>query len=436
MLKNDNSQNTETSINVGDTTMIPSAMSAAQYSSFCGPIEIRTVPTPTLDEKNINHSDSILLKVLATGVCRSDWHGWKGHDSDIKDHGLPFTPGHECSGIIVQIGSNVKKCQIGQSVVVPFILSCGTCRECHCGKPTVCENQAQPGFTIQGSFAEYVRIPRADRNVCVLPQQVDFVEAAALGCRFTTAYRAVVQQGEWGSSSSNGYFMIDNCMTCAIFGCGGLGLSCIMIAKAVMVEKQRNMIKSQNPLTYQIIAIDVSTKALRKAKEVGATHLINASNYAVSIQSKNKKYNNSNDYVRDTLFQITNKKGADLSIDAAGFVSTCENAVYCTRRGGKMIQVGLPINPHSRPPIIPMGMIAGKEIEIIGSHGCAAHDIPNILNMVATGVLQPKKLVGKEVSLFEGAKAIQDMDKGSPIGITMITRFNDFGQNLSKNSRL
>ena len=89
----------------------------------------------------------MLIEVKATGVCRSDWHGWKGHDSDIADHGLPFVPGHELSGIVVQLGEGVSGFAVGDRVAVPFILSCGGCRECARGRPTICEDQEQPGFS-------------------------------------------------------------------------------------------------------------------------------------------------------------------------------------------------------------------------------------------------------------------------------------------------
>jgi alcohol dehydrogenase len=115
--------------------------------------------------------------------------------------------------------------------------------------------------------------------------------------------------------------------------------------------------------------------------------------------------------------------GACLAIDAAGFKATCEDAVHCARRGGRIIQVGLPIGDQH--PIVPMGMVAGKELEIMGSHGCAAEDMPEILSLVQNGKLDPKKLIEREVSLEEGAKALMAMDHGSPIGMVMITTFSN-----------
>mmetsp|Transcript_97206 Transcript_97206/g.197436 ORF Transcript_97206/g.197436 Transcript_97206/m.197436 type:complete len:381 (+) Transcript_97206:151-1293(+) len=374
-------------------------MKAAVYKKFNEPIEILSVPKP-----NLKSSTSVIVQVMATGVCRSDWHGWKGHDDDIKNHGFPFIPGHELSGIIAEIGQSVKKLKVGDHVAVPFILSCGACAECHSHKPTVCLDQSQPGFTMFGSFAEYVEITRADRNLRILPRGVSFVEAAALGCRFTTAYRAVVQQGLGiGNVNRRKYLGITPTkITVCVFGCGGLGLSCIMIAKAFQEE---GSIES-------IIAVDVSKKALDKALTLGADRVV-----AANPQSKNE------DVVRETVMKLTNGLGADLTIDAAGFASTCENAVHTCRRGGRMIQVGLPIG--GRPPQIPMGAVAGKELELVGSHGFAASDLPNLLDFVQSGKLQVKQLVEKEVSLREGVGTLMAMDKCSPLGIIVITRFDD-----------
>jgi alcohol dehydrogenase len=189
---------------------------------------------------------------------------------------------------------------VGDRVAVPFILSCGACRECDRGKPTVCMSQEQPGFTRHGSFAEYVSLPRADRNLHPLPPQVTFQAAAALGCRTTTAYRAVVQQGRLVAGE-----------TIAVFGCGGVGLSAVMVAKAAGASR--------------IIAVDTNAEALAKALALGATSTVDASL--------------GNEHVRAVVAELTDGALADVSVDAGGFVSTCENAVWCTRRAGRMVQV-------------------------------------------------------------------------------------------------
>ena len=137
----------------------------------------------------------VVIKVMATGVCRSDWHGWVGHDADIQ---LPPVPGHEFSGVIEAVGAGVQQWRVGDRVTVPFVAACGHCPECHAGHQQVCDHQSQPGFTHWGSFAEYVAIAQADLNLVALPESVDFATAASLGCRFATSFRAVpVGRGAW-----------------------------------------------------------------------------------------------------------------------------------------------------------------------------------------------------------------------------------------------
>lgn len=208
---------------------------------------------------------------------------------------------------------------------------------------------------------------------------------SALGCRFTTAYRAVLQQGRLQADES-----------IAVFGCGGVGLSCIMIAAA-----QKAGI---------IVAVDVSKKSLKKARQLGATHTVLVENM-------------DNEATQQSVTSLTDGHGCDVSIDAAGFAATSENAVYCTKRGGRMVQVGLPIGETA--PKIPMGLVAGHELEIFGSHGFAAVDLPKLLDLVDQGYIDPSLLVEREVSLEDGTKELMDMDNGSPLGITVITRFQE-----------
>ncbi|HLP67358.1 MAG TPA: alcohol dehydrogenase catalytic domain-containing protein, partial [Rhizobium sp.] len=188
-------------------------MRAMYYEAFEKMPEIRVLPDPTPTE------NGVVIKVEASGLCRSDWHGWMGHDPDIR---LPHVPGHELAGVIAATGRGVMRYKVGDRVTVPFVSGCGRCGECRSGNQQVCEAQFQPGFTHWGSFAEYVAIDYADQNLVHLPEEMDFATAASLGCRFATSFRAVADQarvkgGEW----------------VAVHGCGGVGLSAIMIAAAL-----------------------------------------------------------------------------------------------------------------------------------------------------------------------------------------------------------
>jgi len=301
-----------------------------------------------------------------------------------------------------------KICEAEIPPIGHFILSCGSCVECRRRKSTVCLDQKQPGFTQWGSFAEYVAVPRAELNIHVLPKnsKLSFVEAAALGCRFTTAYRAIVQQGLKLERFDS--ITPQKNKTLAVFGCGGLGLSCVMIAKAVGHFQQ-------------IISVDISKPALEKALNLGATDVV--------LQVANSSGDNLCESVRSLT---PNQSGADLSIDAAGFKLSSENAVKCTRRGGRMVQVGLPQSVN-----IPMVQVAGQELEIVGSHGLASSDMKHIADLVETGQLDPKQLIERMVPLEVGIQALMDMDQISPLGMTMITSFSENeNEHINPSSRL
>ena len=191
-------------------------MRAIVYEKFQGPVSVQNVTDPSPKDHGV------IIKVSATGLCRSDWHGWMGHDSDIE---LPHVPGHELAGIVAEVGKDVKNFRLGDRVTVPFVCGCGSCRECRSGNHQVCDYQTQPGFTHWGSFAEYVALDHADINLVAIPDQIADVTAAILGCRFITSFRAVVDQGK----VQGGQYV-------AIHGCGGVGLSAIMIANALGAE--------------------------------------------------------------------------------------------------------------------------------------------------------------------------------------------------------
>ena len=190
-------------------------MNAAIFTEFQTPITIQKVKDPTLSP------NGVIIEVKATGICRSDWHGWMGHDSDVQ---LPHVPGHELAGIVVEVGKGVKNWQKGDRVTLPFCCGCGYCMQCHSGNQQICDNYFQPGFTAWGSFAEYVHIAYADVNLVELPETMSFEAAAVLGCRFITAYRGIVVQGnlhpgQWGRYSWLWRSRTFRRNDCACYGC-------------------------------------------------------------------------------------------------------------------------------------------------------------------------------------------------------------------------
>lgn len=346
-------------------------MKAVLIEKFEEVPKLVTVDDPTPE------THGVVIKVEATGVCRSDWHGWMGHDTDID---LPHVPGHELAGVISAVGKNVSNWKIGDRVTVPFISGCGSCPECHAGHQQVCHNQEQPGFTHWGSFAEYVGIHQADLNLVSLPESMDFATAASLGCRFATSFRAVVDQGKAGAGQ-----------WIAVHGCGGVGLSAVMIANAVGAN---------------VIAIDIDDEKLALAKELGAVATINGA----AVKD-----------VPGAVIELT-RGGAQVSLDALGHPVTCFNSIQNLRPRGKHVQVGLMLGDHATSQI-PMAKVIGKELEILGSHGMQAHRYGAMLDMISSGKLDPSRLVGDQISLDEAPQALVDMDKFQSIGATVITRF-------------
>jgi len=346
-------------------------MRAAIYEEFSGEICAKDVPDPTPTESGA------VLKVMATGVCRSDWHGWVGHDSDITP---PHVPGHEFAGIVAAVGKGVTKWKEGDRVTMPFMGVCGTCLQCMSGNHQVCDNRAQPGILHWGSFAEYIAIKNADANLVALPETMDFETAASLGCRFATSFRALayrsgIQAGHW----------------VAVHGCGGIGLAAIMIARA---------------LGGRVIGIDITGDKLDAARSIGASHVINGAEI--------------ND-VPAAVHEIS-MGGANVSIDALGSTVTCQNSVLSLAKRGRHVQIGVMAGDHAMPPV-PMGRVAMRELDLVGSCGLQPFRYTDLLAMIESGALHPEKLIGRKVDLEEGARVLMNMDKFQGTGVTVINRF-------------
>jgi len=342
-------------------------MKAVRYDAFEGPLRLIDVhdPTPT--------RDGVVIKVGASGLCRSDWHGWKGHDADVK---LPHVPGHEFAGSVIETGKDVRKWRKGDRITVPFSMGCGTCERCRTGDEQICDRYYQPGFTGPGSFAEYVALPYADANLVRLPDSMTFTTAALLGCRFATAYRAVVgqgrtQPGEW----------------VAVHGCGGVGLSAAMIARA---------------LDARVIGVDIARDKLELARACGAEILIDA---------------NATPDVAGAIRNVTDG-GVHVSIDALGSPATCRNSILSLRKRGRHIQVGLLLGAESEPPM-PMSQVIARELEIRGTHGLQAREYAGMLELITTGRLNPERLLGKTITLSQVGPELAAMDSFPGVGVTV-----------------
>jgi len=353
---------------VVERTWLNPQVRAIVFDSFRGPTEVREVPDPSAPD------GGVVVQVRATGLCLSDWHAWSGHDTDITT--LPHVPGHELAGVVAQVGAGVTRWREGDRVTVPFVSGCGTCEWCRTGQAQVCPDQTQPGFTHWGSYAELVVLHAADANLVAIPDGVSFETAASLGCRFATAYRAVagraqVRAEEW----------------VAVVGAGGVGLSAVMVAVARGAH---------------VVAIDRSEAALEAARRAGAEHTALADGRDVPAE----------------VHQVTDG-GAHVAVDAVGSEQTCATAIGSLRRRGRHVQVGL-FAPVDGGPRVPMGRVIAWELDVLGSHGMAAVDYPEMLDLVASGALRPQDLLDRVVGLQEAAALVPTMDTAQRAGMVVL----------------
>ncbi len=341
-------------------------MRAISYSDYGATPELVDVPRPGCP------ADGAVVAVHATGVCRSDWHAWRGHDPVP----LPMVPGHEFAGTVAAIGPLVRGFAVGDRVTAPFVNGCGRCEWCRQGQAQVCPTQTQPGFTHPGSFAEQVVVRAADFNLVRLPDAIDFVTAASLGCRFATSWHALTMQarlaeGEW----------------LLVVGCGGVGLSAVLVGRS---------------LGGRVLAVDPSPAARARAAELGAEEVL--------VEAD-----------PDAIRRLTDG-GVHVSLDAVGSAATASACVRGLRRRGRHVQVGLMLGTHADAPL-PWGPVVAQELQVIGSHGMAAADYPAMLELIASGRLDPRPLVGRVVELARAGEELIALDErvAAQAGIVVAT---------------
>ncbi|NIH78384.1 zinc-dependent alcohol dehydrogenase family protein [Amycolatopsis viridis] len=342
-------------------------MRAVVYTEFGAPPQVRDLPDPA------PAPDGVVVAVEATGVCRSDWHAWRGHDSDVT---LPHVPGHELAGRVVAAGDRVRHWRPGDRVTVPFVCACGSCEQCVSGNQQICAHQTQPGFTHWGSFAELVALDHADVNLVRLPGHLHGTTAAALGCRFGTAFRAVLRQGQVRAGQ-----------WVAVHGCGGAGISAVMLAVAAGAR---------------VVAVDIAPEALALATKLGAEAALEAgADTATAIR------------------EITGG-GAHVSLDCAGLPQTCAASVASLRPRGRHVQVGL-LPPGLGVPPIPMHRVIADELVLLGSHGIQAHEYPEMLALIDRSTMDLDALVGRRITLDEAPGALMAMDDpAGGAGVTVV----------------
>jgi D-arabinose 1-dehydrogenase-like Zn-dependent alcohol dehydrogenase len=354
-------------------------MRVAQMTAFRKPIEVVELPVSP------PRRDGAVVRVEASGVCRSDWHFW---NQDLAWLGfklsLPANTGHEVGGVVEEVGPDVRTIKVGDRVTIPFHESDGVCPHCRAGRQNLCDNVIIPGVQRIGGWAQYVTVTAADLNCIKLPDQVDTLTAAALGCRFMTGYRAVIgrgqaQPGEWT----------------AVHGCGGVGLS------AVQVAAQAGAL---------VVAVDIDDRKLAKAREEGAVATVNAG--GLTPQQVGQA-------VKDAT-----GGGASLSIDALGRGFTFHQSFHSLCKGGRHVQAGITSREEAGEVSLPLDLLTNMELEVVGSLGNPHPKYAELLALVAQGKLQPARLVTRQIALDEVTDTLERMTRFDTVGFEVITRFD------------
>lgn len=346
-------------------------MKAARLVEIAQPLVIEDVPIPQPGPREA------VVKVEVEGICRTDWHTWMGDWSWVGlAPPLPITMGHEFAGEVTEVGSEV----MGVRVAVPFHEACGVCSYCRSGATNLCDALEFLGMTHDGGYAEYVRVVNPDLNCVCLPETVSFEAAAALGCRFMTAWHALQHQanlrpGEW----------------LAVHGVGGIGLSAVQIGAATGAG---------------VIAVDIDDRKLEAARQQGAALTVNA---------------------RDTDIVAAIKDatggGADVALGGLGMASLVRAALMCLRKGGRLVQVGLTSKEEQGIVGIPLDELIEAELTIVGSVGNPHIHLPALLGLVGDKRLDPAALISERVPLSQAQDVLERMTSFDTVGFTLIDSF-------------
>ncbi len=322
-------------------------------------LEIKEVPTPTPGP------GQVLVKVAACGVCHTDLH--------YIEHGVPtFKPppiilGHEASGTIAELGDRVEGFEVGTRVLVPAVVTCGTCRYCRVGRENICTSMVMFGNHVDGAYAEYFLAPAKD--VFRLPDSVPLEEGSVIADAISTPYHAVVNRGNVRAGD-----------VVVVFGCGGVGINAVQIAATCGAK---------------VIAVDISEKKLAWAKSFGASECVNASEHS---------------RVSKVIRKLTGG-GADVAFEVIGNPETIEAAFDCVRPGGRLVVVGYTDKSIS----LSAGKIMFREVEVVGSLGCRPVDYPRLIQMCAEGKVRVKETVTHRFALEDISEAFAVMKDGASL---------------------
>lgn len=342
-------------------------MRAAIVRQFNEDLSIETVADPACPD------NGVVLEVSACGVCRSDYHGWVGGHPKVGDGSIM---GHEYCGTVVEAGPQAHH-KVGDRLIAPFILGCGSCIACQSGVSNTCAQQIVPGFGAPGAYAQMIAVP-FDHNLVHLPDSITPALAAGLGCRVTTAWhaltdRANVTAGEW----------------VAVHGTGGVGLSVLLLARM---------------LGARVIAVDIVDEKLEHARQHGAEATVNAAEVDAA------------EAIRDLT-----GGGAHVSIEALGIEATTNASVECLGTLGRHVHVGMPTGDGMMN--LNMRAIYSKQLAFYGTRGMPSWKYPTLLEMIERGAVDLGPMVAREVGLSDASAELRAMGGPTSPGTAVITDF-------------
>lgn len=343
-------------------------MRAAVLRAYNEDLSVEDVPAPGCEP------DGVVLKVLACGVCRSDWHGWTGEHPRVKPGRIG---GHEYSGEVVEAGP-LAKWRPGDRVIAPFILACGTCPDCQSGNQIICKDQRLPGFGEQGAFAEYVHVPFS-QNLTRLPDWLAPDLAAGLGCRVTTAWhaltgRAALAAGEW----------------LAVLGTGGVGLSAALLGRA---------------LGARVVVTDIVQEKLDHALSLGIDAAVNA-----------------RDGDAGAMIREITGGGAHVAVEALGIPATVNAGIEGLRPLGRYVQIGMPVG-HTARMEVNMNAVYMKNLALFGTRGMPSWRFPSLLTLLETGRVDMRPLVARRIALSDVSAELRAFNGPTPPGVAVVTDF-------------
>jgi Zn-dependent alcohol dehydrogenase len=333
----------------------------------------------------------VLVRLHASGVCHSDQNAIDG----TAETRCPAVLGHEGAGVVEAVGPGVTAVAPGDRVALSWLPACGVCEECRRDLPHLCaaafpamdagglldgttrlSHDGRPAYhySLLSTFAEHTVVPEAS---CIpIPADVPFDVAALVGCAITTGVCAAWRTARVAPGER-----------VAVFGCGGVGLSAVMIAVAAGAR---------------VVAVDVEPAKLERARELGAEQVVDASREDAA----------------EAVASCTGG-GAHVALDALGSPETLAASVLGLRRHGRHLQVGLLLAGDERPPV-PMARVISRELSLHGVHGMAVRHYPGLLAAVARGELDPGRLVGRTLALADVGDELAAMGDFATRGLSVV----------------